>query len=88
MLLLLALHPAGLLLDAVWPAVRRMVRSRPQSYSPVTAGTMDKPDRVMANILRTAGYDTLKCFFESLPEVVLTVRRREPGPQTRPQEGG
>jgi hypothetical protein len=56
--------------------MRAMVRGRPQSYSPVTAGSMDKPDRVMVNILRTAGYDTLKCFLDSLPEVALTVRNR------------
>ena len=74
MLLLLALHPEGLLLDAVWPAMRRMVRSRPESYSPVNAGRMDKPDRTMLDILRTAGYETLKAFLLSLPELVLTVR--------------
>ena len=74
MLLLLALHPDGLLLDAVWPAMRRMVRSRPDSYSPVNAGRMDKPDRTMVDILRTAGYETLKSFLLSLPEVALTVR--------------
>ena len=75
LLLLLRLHPAGLLLDEVWPAVRAMVRGRAGAYSPVTAGHLDKPDRTMAGILVRAGFASLKAFLAAQPEVELQVRR-------------
>ena len=77
MLLLLAAHPGGLSLDALWPAMRTLVRSRPGSYSPVNAGPMDKPDRVMQRVIRTAGFETLRGFLETLPAVALSVRAPE-----------
>ncbi len=75
LLLLLRLHPAGLSLDAVWPALRKMVYSRPNGFTPVTGGRLDKPDRTFARILTTAGYASLKAFLAQQPEVSVTVRR-------------
>ncbi len=72
LLLLLAAHPGGLSLDAVWPALRSMVRARPDSYSPVNAGRLDKPDRTMQALLRTAGFASLSAFLATLPEVALS----------------
>jgi hypothetical protein len=72
--LLLRRYKQGLQLDDLWPALRRMVRSRPGAFSPVTAGRLDKPDRTFQKIIETAGYRNVKAFLEEQPEVVLTVR--------------
>ena len=74
--LLLRRYKQGLQLDDLWPALRRMVRSRPGGFSPVTAGRLDKPDRTFQKIIDTAGYRNVKAFLEEQPEVVLTVRAR------------
>jgi hypothetical protein len=74
LLLALRLHPEGLSLDDMWPAVRRMVRARPGQFTPVVAGRLDKPDRTFQRILETAGYASVKAFLAEQPEVTLTVR--------------
>ena len=72
--LLLRLRPRGVLLDDLWPALRRMVLSRPGGFTPVTACRLDKPDRTFQKIIDTAGYKNVKAFLAEQPEVTLTVR--------------
>jgi hypothetical protein len=72
--LLLRLRPRGVLLDDLWPALRRMVLSRPGGFTPVTSCRLDKPDRTFQKIIDTAGYKNVKAFLAEQPEVTLTVR--------------
>lgn len=56
--------------------MRKMVRSRPDGFTPVTASRLDKPDRTFQKIIDTAGYKSVKAFLAEQPEVTLTVRSR------------